>query len=138
MAIGKKTYGVNFPFIDSIAGDYVGLTKTPTEEVKANLVHLLLTKKGSRYMMPTFGTNLYQYLFETIDDITMGKIENEIIDACAKYMPNLKINSIELKDYGTDDTLEVSDQLQHQITINIDYEIVNNTFSERNSVTINF
>jgi len=66
MAFGK-TYGVSFPFNDSQYGDYLNLTFTSDEEVRSNLIHLLLTRKGTRYYMPNFGTRLYEYIFEPID-----------------------------------------------------------------------
>ena len=44
-----KSYGINFPFLDSGKGSYVATTPTPEKEIRSNLVHLLLTKKGSRY-----------------------------------------------------------------------------------------
>ena len=94
MAIKKQTFGMDFPFVNSNSGDYVGLTTIPESEVKAMLIHLLLTKKGSRYFLPDFGTNLYQYIFEPLDDITLGKIEAEIQDAVEKYIPNLLINRL--------------------------------------------
>jgi len=48
MAI-KKTYGVNFPFRESTDGTYLDLTENVPEEVRADLLHLILTRKGSRY-----------------------------------------------------------------------------------------
>ena len=44
MAIKKQTFGIDFPFVNSNSGDYVGLTTIPESEVKAMLIHLLLTK----------------------------------------------------------------------------------------------
>ena len=42
------TYGIDFPFRDSQKGDYLNMTEIPEKEVRANLIHLLLTRKGSR------------------------------------------------------------------------------------------
>ena len=58
------TYGINFPFRDSRKGYYLDLTETENAEIKADLLHLLLTRKGSRYYLPDFGTRLYEYIFE--------------------------------------------------------------------------
>jgi phage baseplate assembly protein W len=67
MAIG---YGIDFPFRDSILGDYVKMTQSRDEEIRANLVHLLLTRRGSRYYLPDFGTRLYEFIFDLNDSIT--------------------------------------------------------------------
>jgi phage baseplate assembly protein W len=57
MANGK-TYGITFPFRNSFDGKYLDLTDFANEEVRTDLVHLLLTRKGTRYFMPDFGTRL--------------------------------------------------------------------------------
>ena len=64
MQIAKFRYGISFPFQDTTDGYFLKTTTTPQEETKANLIHLLLTRKGSRYFLPDFGTKLYDYLFE--------------------------------------------------------------------------
>ncbi len=43
------TYGINFPFRNSLTGNFLDLSETKDEEVRTNLIHLLLTRKGSRY-----------------------------------------------------------------------------------------
>jgi phage baseplate assembly protein W len=88
------TYGLNFPFRDSVKGDYLQLTEFEAQEIKADLIHLLLTRKGSRYYLPTFGTRLYEFLFEPFDGLTFDAIESDIRDAVAAFMPNLLLNQI--------------------------------------------
>jgi len=43
------TYGINFPFQDSTTGQYLQMTTASEIEVRSNLIHLILTEKGSRY-----------------------------------------------------------------------------------------
>ena len=88
------TYGIDFPFRESLTGDYLKMTTNPEKEVRANLIHLILTKKGSRYYLPDFGTRLYQYIFDQNDAVTFGLIESEIRDSVKKYIPNLDLTSI--------------------------------------------
>lgn len=90
------TYGLNFPFRDSIKGDYLQLTELEAQEIKADLIHLLLTRKGSRYFLPDFGTRLYEFLFEPFDGLTFSAIESDIRDAVQTYMPNLLLNQISI------------------------------------------
>jgi len=94
------TYGIDFPFRDSQKGDFLSMTEIPEKEVRANLVHLLLTKKGSRYFLPDFGTRIYEYIFDQNDIITFNSIEEEIRDGVKKYIPNLDINSIDIMSAG--------------------------------------
>jgi phage baseplate assembly protein W len=136
MNIRKNTYGINFPFDDSDSGDFLRLTEIPEREIKSNLVHLLLTRKGSRYYLPDFGSNLYQYVFEPLDDIVIGKIEDEINDAVEKYIPNLKINKITIETFY-DNIQYINDQKQqHTIKIKIDYVITSRTFQSPDTVTL--
>ena len=136
MNIRKNTYGINFPFDDSNSGDFLRLTEIPEREIKSNLVHLLLTRKGSSYYLPDFGSNLYQYVFEPLDDIVIGKIEEEINDAVEKYIPNLKINKITIETFY-DNIQYINDQKQqHTIKIKIDYVITSRTFQSPDTVTL--
>jgi phage baseplate assembly protein W len=136
MNIRKPTYGINFPFAEGINGDFIKLTETPELEIKSNLIHLLLTRKGSRYYLPDFGTNLYQYIFEPLDDITMGKIEDEITDAVEKYIPNLTINKIIINKFYDQIEFVADDKLQHTIKINLDYTVNSRTFQSSGTVTL--
>lgn len=90
------TYGLNFPFRDSTQGDYLLLTETESQQIKSDLLHLLLTRKGSRYYLPDFGTRLYEYIFEPFDGLTFQAIESDIRDSVEKYMPNLILNNISI------------------------------------------
>jgi phage baseplate assembly protein W len=88
------TYGINFPFKDSRRGDYLELTQLESQQVKSDLIHLLLTRKGSRYYLPEFGTRLYEFLFEPFDGLTFDAIQSDIRDAVQNFMPNLLLNQI--------------------------------------------
>jgi len=88
------TYGIDFPFRNSLKGDFLTMTETPEQEIRANLIHLLLTRKGSRYYLPDFGTRLYEFIFEPNDAVTWGQIEDEIRTAVKTYIPNLEIKKI--------------------------------------------
>lgn len=88
------TYGINFPFRDSRRGDYLELTELESQQIKSDLIHLLLTRRGSRYYLPEFGTRLYEFLFEPFDGLTFDAIQSDIRDAVQNFMPNLLLNQI--------------------------------------------
>jgi phage baseplate assembly protein W len=146
------TYGIDFPFRDSLKGDYLGLTETPEREIRANLIHLLLTKKGSRYFLPDFGTRIYEYIFDQNDMVTFSLIEEEIREGVKKYIPNLEINSIDIvsaeEDPEQDVTVSqmederlfrVSDYSTKPYTakVRINYTVNNGAFSSSDFVIIN-
>ena len=146
------TYGLDFPFRDSPVGDYVKMTQTPEREVRADLIHLLLTRKGSRYYLPDFGTRLYEYIFEMNDTTSYAHIEEEIRDAVKKYIPKLDINSIEIvsAEDDPDRVRVISDDEDERLfrytseparpytaVVKIDYTVNNGAFSVSDFIIIN-
>jgi phage baseplate assembly protein W len=146
------TYGIDFPFRDSLTGQYLSLTTSPEREVRANLIHLLLTKKGSRYFLPDFGTRIYEYIFEQNDVVTFNLIEEEIREGIKKFIPNLDVNSIKIlpaeeepeeeKTWAQQEDerlFRVSDSASKPYTakVKIDYTVNNGSFSSSDFIIIN-
>jgi phage baseplate assembly protein W len=98
MADGS-TYGINFPFRDNPLGYYFSLSETTDQEIRSDLLHLILTKKGSRYFLPDFGTRIYEYIFDPFDGETFEAIKSDIQAQVDKFIPNLIINNIKYYDY---------------------------------------
>lgn len=97
------TYGLFFPFQDSERGDYLGLTQYEQQEIRSDLIHLLLTRKGSRYFLPDFGTRIYEYIFEPFDGLTFSALESDIRDSISTYLPNLIVNSVSIEPITPED-----------------------------------
>jgi len=150
------TYGIAFPFRDSPKGDYLLLTEYEKDEVRADLIHLILTRKGSRYYLPTFGTRIYEFIFEPLDNITFGAIESDIRDSINTFMPNLIVNNISIEPatpedegpYGSTATVIDTDlpyiyrvpgrgTSEYTAKIRIDYSTNNSTFAQSDFVIIN-
>ena len=151
MAQGK-TYGITFPFRDSFDGKYLDLTDFDEDEVKTDLIHLLLTRKGSRYFLPNFGTRLYEYIFEPLDGPTFSDIEAEIRDSVERYIPGIQITNISITDAseGEEDkgtfinsqgqrefTVQGIAEKEHTAKIKIDYRSTNQAFESSDFVIIN-
>lgn len=146
------TYGINFPFRDSVDGRYLDLSDTPDEEVRTDLIHLLLTRKGTRYFLPDFGTRLYEYIFEPLDGPTFAQLESEIRETVRTYIPNLKITSIQVYDASTEEESENTTVIsgdervfrvpgigtkEHTARVKIDYKVTSNAFESSDFVIIN-
>ena len=142
MAFGK-TYGVSFPFNDSQYGDYLSLTFTSDEEVRSNLIHLLLTRNGTR---------LYEYIFEPIDAQTFSQIEFEIRETVGEYLPQLTLQNISITaasdgeenkgtyvDSNGEKTFTVPGiaEKEHTAKIKIDYQVTSDSFASSDFVIIN-
>jgi hypothetical protein len=149
------TYGINFPFRDSNRGDYLELTQYQSQEIRADLIHLLMTRKGSRYYLPDFGTRLYEFIFEPLDGITFDAIESDIRDSVNRYMPNLILNNITIEAADLTEEVPVKNEktvvdgstniyrypgkgtAEYTAKIKIDYSTNNNTFAQSDFVIIN-
>jgi phage baseplate assembly protein W len=146
------TYGISFPFVDSFTGRYLDVTNSTEGEIRANLVHLLLTRKGSRYFLPDFGSRLYEYIFEPLDGPTFSDIESEIQDSIRTYMPNLQVTNITVEpaSAGLENKGDTINQygerefrvtnianLEHTAKIKIDYRITDSAFESQDFVIIN-
>jgi len=147
------TYGINFPFVDSYVGKYLDASDTGEEEVRSNLIHLLLTRKGSRYFLPDFGTRLYEYIFEPLDGPTFSEIESEIRESVEMYMPGILITNITITDaaqqVNSKDTTYINESGQrefktpniateeHTAKIKIDYRNTNGAFNSSDFVILN-
>ncbi len=89
-------------------------------------------------MLPAFGTNLYQYIFEPLTDETMAKIENEINDAVERFIPNLKVNKVNVLQLGDEGFGAMDKNDPFRIKITLDYSIQQKAFEFRDSVEIEF
>lgn len=151
MANGK-TYGINFPFRDSFKGNYFDLSETTDEEIRSNLIHLLLTKKGTRYYLPSFGTRLLEFIFEPLDGPTFSELEAEIRDAVTEFIPNLIVTEINIKpasegfenkgsyiDENDQRVFKVTNigDLEHTAKIKIDYVQTDSVFNQSDFIIIN-
>jgi phage baseplate assembly protein W len=151
MANGK-TYGVTFPFRDSFDGKYLDTTDYEDQEIRSSLIHLLLTRKGTRYFLPDFGTRLYEYLFEPLDGPTFSEIEAEIRDSVSEYIPGITVTKIDIKPASEGDEdkgsyINDNDErvfrvpgigtLEHTAKIKIDYRINSDVFNASDFVIIN-
>lgn len=123
-----KYLGIAFPFQEDLKGKYLKLNKTPKDETKSNLTHLLTTTKGERLYRPDFGTNIMQYLFEPIDEKTYNDIRTEIIGAITKYMKEIEVKNIEIN----------VDESQNFIGIKIAYSISDGFFKESDNIELLF
>jgi phage baseplate assembly protein W len=146
------TYGIQFPFTDSREGKYLELTQLTDSEIRTDLIHLILTRKGSRYFLPNFGTRLYEFIFEPMDGPTFSDIQSEIRDSVEEYIPGITISNIEITDASLEDVnsgtyINENDERVYRVPglgvkeytakVKIDYTINNSAFNSSDFVIIN-
>jgi phage baseplate assembly protein W len=116
----RQAIGVKLPFNSPYVFESTFITK---EQVKFNLINLLLTVPGEKILNPTFGVGLRSYLFEPninediLRDIIQQQVNNNI--------PYITINNIRFQ----------KDPSENTLFITIDYSLIN---SETDTLTFNF
>jgi len=116
--------GVSLPF-NGPSGPF-NKTYSTKEQVKSNLINLLLTNKGERIFNPEFGTDIKKVLFEEIVDDTNELLDNLIRTNVNIFIPSIKINKIDIN----------SDKDNNTINITIKYELKNS--GKEDEVTVQF
>ena len=126
--VSARYININFPFKNSNNGFFLDINSDENAAIKADLMHLILTRKGQRLYLPDFGTELLRFIFEPNDDLTLSMVKDEIKTVVKKYLPNLTI---------TDITVTESDLSEYAVVVNINYVITEGIFQTEDFVTIN-
>jgi phage baseplate assembly protein W len=126
--MAKESFiNIRFPFFDSENGYFLDMTKSNKRAIKSDVMHLLLTNKGERFYSPDFGTDLRRYLFEPNVVSVQNDIRSEIQKAINKYIPNLKIDKLEVEPVKNE---------EHSVIVRLEYTVTNNTFTESDFIIL--
>jgi phage baseplate assembly protein W len=97
----NRAIGISIPFN---AGGVFNQTYSTKDQIKSNLINLLLTYKGERIENPEFGADLSRLLFEPLTEDLYPRIQNQIISSVNMYIPEITLLDIEITpniDYNT-------------------------------------
>jgi phage baseplate assembly protein W len=97
--------GVSLPF--NAAGVF-NKTYSTKDQIKSNLINLLLTDKGERIMNPEFGADLRRSLFENITTPNLDLLRFKIIDAINIFIPEIVLGNVEISPDPDSNTLSVT------------------------------
>lgn len=126
MANGKFI-NINYPFKDSKKGFFLDMNNEDSQAIKADLLHLILTRKGQRLYNPNFGTDLIKFIFEPEDGMTLNGIKEEITSVIKIYLPKLQLNEI---------LIEPSAESEYAAVVTIQYTITDDVFSTKDIVVV--
>jgi phage baseplate assembly protein W len=94
------------------------------EDIKSSLHVLLTTRLGERIMLPKYGCNLDELLFENLDRTLITYVSDLIETAILYYEPRIDVTNIDISE---------TDPLEGKLEIKIDY-IVRATNARTNMV----
>jgi len=120
----RKAIGVSLPFSGKAVFNSTYQSK---DAIKANLINLLLTGQGERYLNPSLGAGLRGYLFENITEASLRRIKSEIISTIELYFPRILIRQSEVTSKPDSNSIlfyikyQVSEtDIEDEISINIE------------------
>lgn len=110
----RKAIGVKVPFNKKTVFDFNYTTK---DQIKSNLINLLLTSPGERFHEPTYGVGLRDQLFEPNINTGEGKIaqlKQLINQKIGIHIPQIRLNTLKVAPINNTNNL----------LINIDYTVL--------------
>lgn len=112
--------GPSFPYNRSSSG---GLKYTEDiERINQSLFLIFETPKGSRLMMPEFGSDIHKYRFDPLDRVLMERLRYTITEDIKRWEPRISLTSIEF----LADNQAIDNSILY---ISISYNIINSAVS---------
>jgi phage baseplate assembly protein W len=115
--------GVSLPFNGPAV---FNSTYTTKDQIKSNLVNLLLTSIGERVMNPNFGCELKRFVFEGINENNISDLKISINNSISLYIPEITVSSIDV----------ISNKDSNLIDITVSYVL--NISNNADQVTVQF
>ena len=110
-------------------GGFFNMSRTTEEQSVTNYINLLLTRKGERYMLPSFGVGLQDYLFEQNTEAIRTEIEFEIERQSAYWLPYIKNHKIEVLGRSNSVNGDEENAIQIIITFSVENSNANKTIT---------
>jgi len=85
-------------------------TQSGVNQVKSDLLCLLLTEPGERVMLPEFGTPLRQFFFEPNDATIVDAVKEVVANAIRTWEPRIAVTDIQVLTQNTEDITDKLNQ----------------------------
>lgn len=131
-----KSINIKFPLEDDKEKNNLFMLNYVTKNaLVSDLKLLLLTKKGQRYYMSDYGTNLEKFIFQPEDGITQDEIISDLRDSVRNYMPEITITNVNF--YTSEDT-GYEDMKDTEIRVLIGFTYADDVFSDNGTIDLTF
>ena len=88
-------FGLTFPLrYKAGSTGFFPRAKNVIEQASSNIKNLLLTRKGERLGQPTFGSDLWNIIFEQITEDIGDSVEQSVREAVDYWLPYITINNV--------------------------------------------
>lgn len=112
--------GVPYPIVKNPRGFLY--SQDGIDQIKSDLLILLLTNPGERVMEPNFGTPLRKLIFDPNDLTLRVKAKNMIINSIKRWEPRVAVQNVEVSSIVDKNSLNKEDnqqELEHILFIRI-------------------
>ena len=117
----KKFLGAPYPIVRHPRG--LLHTQDGVDQIKADLLQLLLTNPGERVMLPEFGTPLRRWLIFEQNTVGLTDVAKTMIsDSITMWEPRIAVSNIEVTNKADEDSLHPDDprtDIEHILFIRI-------------------
>ena len=112
--------GITFPLLNDGRFEQ---SFTVKEQVKSNILNVLLTERGERLNLPNFGVGLKSLLFE--NNVNTDELTQRISEQLDEHVPDIEITNV-ISDFLED---------QHILKITLEYVVIYS--NEKDAIKIN-
>jgi phage baseplate assembly protein W len=110
--------GIKLPLNNPTRGVF-DLSYSTEEQAISNLKNLLLTSKGERLYLPTFGTDILTLLFDPNTPEIVESLKEEITSAIGFWMPYIIVNNIDIQNKVN----SLGSNAENGLSISINYRV---------------
>lgn len=64
------------------------------DAIKASIIQILMTRIGERVMRPTFGTRIWDFIFDNDSDSFREDVEREVRSALGQWEPRIVVTQV--------------------------------------------
>lgn len=126
MAIVKNTpIGLMLPIRSGNTSGYFDQSTDSFTAYRMNIINLIRTRPGERRMNPTFGSSLWNIVFEPNDDFIPDKVQKAIRNDIAQWIPGVTVTSVDVKYFENDQSSNLTDSYQLYIAVRFTVDSVN-------------
>jgi phage baseplate assembly protein W len=118
--------GLTLPIQDGDSGYFAQSFDTLTQ-VKTNIINLLNTRQGERRFQPTFGTRLWDLIFEQDVDTLKDRAINIVTEDIATWIPNVTVIDVTANLLTTDQITANRDIYMLEISVSFMINITKQT-----------
>lgn len=108
--------GISFPMNKSVSN---GLSYSEdVKRINQSLFLIFETPKGSRLMLPEFGSDIHKYRFDPLDSVLLERLRYTITEDVRRWEPRVTLTSVEF----LTDNIYVDNSILY---ISLSYRIIN-------------